>query len=275
MKFTKMQGIGNDFVMVDTIQDGDLPADLPGFSRSVTDRRLGVGGDGLILIERGDAAPFRMRMFNPDGSEAEMCGNGIRCFGRLLKEHGHITTDHADIETGGGILDLQLIDEVRIRVDVGLARLTRGDVGMTGDPDQMFIDQPVGGAFFGTAVLMGNPHLVIFVPDVAQVDLPRVGPIFEHHPFFPNRVNVHFVEVVDKTHLIQRTWERGAGITLACGTGACSCGVAAFLTGRAERSVEIQLPGGKLEIEYLESGHVLMTGAAETVFEGEIDVQAV
>jgi len=267
-----MQGIGNDFVMVDAIREQALPTDLPGFARKVNDRRFGIGGDGLILIEKGSVAPFQMRMFNPDGSESEMCGNGIRCFARLLKDHGHLSEDTVDVETGAGTLNLKLIGSDRVRVDMGVAKLTRGEIGMTGSAGETFIDQLVGDAYKGTAVSMGNPHLVIFVEDVSKIDLNSVGPKLEHHPEFPKRVNVHFVQVTDRGHLIQRTWERGAGITLACGTGACACAVAAAVTNRADRSVEIRLPGGILEIEYLDDGHVLMTGPAETVFEGELGV---
>ncbi len=271
MRFTKMHGIGNDFVMVDVIRDGALTGDIADLARRVNDRRFGVGGDGLILVERGKTAPFQMRMFNPDGSESEMCGNGIRCFARLLKDHGHLEADSVDVETGAGTLTLNLVGGNRVRVDMGLARLTRGEIGMTGPADEPFTEQPVADGFRGTAVSMGNPHLIVFVDDASKVDLAKVGPILEHQPEFPKRVNVSFIQVVDRKHLIQRTWERGAGTTLACGTGACASAVAAIVTGRADRSVEMQLPGGKLEIEYLEDGRVFMTGPAETVFEGSVD----
>lgn len=276
MRFTKMHGIGNDFVMVDTI-DSPLPSGVEGqevsafadLARKVNDRRFGIGGDGLILLEKGDQAPFRMRMFNPDGSESEMCGNGIRCFAVLLRDLGHLSGDSVEVETGAGTLKLDLVGGNDVRVDMGPARLTRGEIPMTGAADERFIDQPVGDGFSGTAVSMGNPHLVIFVDDVQKVDLELLGPKFEHHALFPRRTNVHFVQVVDRGTLIQRTWERGAGITLACGTGACSVAVAGFLTGRSDRIAQVRLPGGNLKIEYLEDGRVLMTGPAETVFEGE------
>jgi diaminopimelate epimerase len=211
-----------------------------------------------------------MRMFNPDGSESEMCGNGIRCFGRLLLDHHHLDGDTVQVETGAGTLRLDMVEPDRFRVDMGQARLTRGEIGMTGNPNEQFIEVPLGNGLVGTAVSMGNPHLVIFVDDVKKVELESIGPKLEHYPDFPRRTNVHFIQVVDKEHLIQRTWERGAGITLACGTGACASGVAAFITQRADRVVQIQLPGGLLDIEYVEDGRVLMTGPAETVFEGEI-----
>lgn len=271
IQFTKMQGIGNDFIVVDALQQSSLPADLPSFAQKVNDRRFGIGGDGLILLEKGEQAPFRMRMFNPDGSESEMCGNGIRCFGRLLKDHDHLTSDSIKVETGAGILELQLVEPNQFRVDMGKARLTRGEIGMVGNADENFFEAEIPEGFKGTAVSMGNPHLVIFVEDVSKISLETIGPVLEHFDQFPKRTNVHFIQVIDRSHLIQRTWERGAGITLACGTGACASAVAAFVTGRADRNVDIKLPGGHLQIEYKEDGTVLMTGPAESVFEGTID----
>jgi diaminopimelate epimerase len=268
MQFTKMHGLGNDFVMVDTLSDGLPPGDLAELSRQVNDRRLGIGGDGLILLEKGDSAPFRMRMFNPDGSESEMCGNGIRCFAKLLRDHKHTTQTEVPIDTGAGRLVVELLQDGRVRVDMSEARLLRGEIPMLGPSGEQFVEEPIG-AYRGTAVSMGNPHLVIFVDDVAAIDLRTEGARLEHHELFPNRVNVHFVQVLDSGVLLQRTWERGAGATLACGTGACATAVAAFLTGRASRRSEVRLPGGSLDIEYRDDERVLMTGPAETVFEGE------
>jgi diaminopimelate epimerase len=267
--FTKMQGIGNDFVVIDALRDGEPKGDLAELSRAVNDRRFGIGGDGLILLERGREAPFKMRMFNPDGSESEMCGNGIRCFAKLIRDHGHSTDPVVDVETGAGTLRLEVTNDGQIRVDMGTAKLGRLDIGVAGAPDEQFIEQPVGEGLLGTAVSMGNPHLVIFTDDVKSVDLETVGPRLERHDLFPKRVNVHFVQVVDPGTLIQRTWERGAGITLACGTGACSVAVAGVLTGRTDRDVLIHLPGGDLRIEYRDDGRVFMTGPAETVFTGK------
>src|SRR5688572_26001552 len=239
MRFTKMHGIGNDFVMVDTIRDGGLDGDLVQLSRKVNDRRFGVGGDGLILVEKGDAAPFRMRMFNPDGSESEMCGNGIRCFAKLLRDHGHTQEPSVPVDTGAGRLVVELMTDGRVRVDMGTARLTRGEIPMTGPAGEQFVNQPIDG-YIGTAVSMGNPHVVIFVDDVQSIDLAAEGKRLEHHPDFPNRTNVHFAQVTGEGRILQRTWERGAGATLACGTGACATGVAAFLTGRAPRKSEVK-----------------------------------
>lgn len=267
-----MQGIGNDFVMVDTIANPLPNLDLGELARHANDRKFGIGGDGLILLERGNQAPFRMRMFNPDGSESEMCGNGIRCYAKLLQDHGHLHDSKVDVETGAGILHLELKPSGMVQVNMGKARLTRGEIGMTGPAEEEFREvttESAAGIFPATAISMGNPHLVLFVPDAAAIPLSVAGPELEHHPLFPNRTNVHFIQALERKTLLQKTWERGAGATLACGTGACASAVAAFLTGRADRSVEVQLPGGSLFIDYLESGEVLMTGPAETVFEGE------
>ncbi len=272
IRFTKMQGIGNDFVMVDTISE-PLPAlDLADLARRTNDRKFGIGADGLILIERGDSAPFRMRMFNPDGSESEMCGNGIRCFAQMLKERGHLESESIDVETGAGTLRLEIKTSGMVSVNMGPARLTQGEIGMTGEQGETYQEvatETMAGTFPATAVSMGNPHLVLFVADADAIPLSVIGPELEHHPLFPKRTNVHFIQVLDRKTLIQKTWERGAGITLACGTGACASAVAAVVTGRADRSVEMQLPGGSLFIDYLESGEVIMTGPAQTVFEGE------
>lgn len=270
--FTKMQGIGNDFVMIDALRDGLPEGDLAELSKFVNDRRFGIGGDGLILLERGDRAPFRMRMFNPDGSESEMCGNGVRCFAKLARDHGHIGEPIVDVETGAGVLRLEITPDGRVRVDMGTAKLTRGEIGIVGPPDEPFVELPLEGGLWGTAVSMGNPHLVIFVDDVAAVDLQEIGPRMERHELFPRRVNVHFVQLVDRGTLVQRTWERGAGVTLACGTGACAVAVAGVVTGRSDRSVSIHLPGGDLQIEYREDGRVFMTGPAETVFTGSLSI---
>jgi len=270
IRFSKIQGIGNDFVMIDALRETALPDDLPAFARMVTDRRRGIGGDGLILLEAGAKAPFRMRMFNPDGSESEMCGNGIRCLARMIRDHGHSSDSGLPIETGAGLLRVDFVEDDLVRVDMGVPRLKRGEIGMTGADYEPFVEQPVREGMLGTAISMGNPHLVIFVDNVESVPLETLGPELEHHPLFPARTNVHFVQVLDRQHLRQRTWERGAGATLACGTGACSVAVAATLTERADRKVDVKLPGGHLQIEIGEGRHVFMTGPATTVFEGTL-----
>ncbi|MER3495690.1 MAG: diaminopimelate epimerase [Armatimonadota bacterium] len=270
LPFVKMEGIGNDFVVLDGIGTPLPILDWAATSRLLNDRRRGVGGDGILLAERGTNAPFRMRMFNPDGSEAEMCGNGIRCLALFLRDAGYLTDDVADVETGAGRLSLHL-SEAGVRVDLGVAELRPAQIPVRAE-GETFISQPVGEGLFGTAVSMGNPHLVIFTDNVAAVDLEHVGPRLETDPLFPARINVHFVQVLSRTELRMRTWERGAGITLACGTGACAVGVAAFLNGLAERESLVHLPGGDLRIDYQESGRVYMTGPARTVFAGEIEL---
>ena len=262
-----MQGIGNDFVMIDTLADGPLKADASEISRILNDRKFGIGGDGLILLERGERATFRMRMFNPDGSASEMCGNGIRCLALMIRDHGHSSDSKFEVETGAGPLTLEIVEDGQVRVDMGQARLTMGEIGMSGPAEEEFRDQLVEG-FPSTAVSMGNPHLVLFTANAAEVSLAELGPKLEHHERFPNRVNVHFAEVRDRTHIVQRTWERGAGMTLACGTGACAVGVAGFITGRTDSRVHVSLPGGVLQVEVLPDLRVYMTGPAETVFTG-------
>ena len=268
ISFVKMQGIGNDFVVLDALLS-PLPDDLPSVAKRLCDRRFGVGGDGILTLERGETAPFKMRMFNPDGSESEMCGNGIRCVGALIKLRDYATEAASyAIETGAGTLIVEALNDDLYRVDMGNYSLAPADLHLTWEGDK-FVNELVSKSLRGTAVSMGNPHLVIFTSDVAAIELDHVGPILEAHPWFRERTNVHFVEAVSRTHLKQRTWERGAGITLACGTGACACAVAAHLNDLADPSVDIDLPGGRLHIEVQEDARVYMTGPAVTVFSGE------
>lgn len=269
IRFTKMHGIGNDFVVVDAERCGS-ESGWPDLARAMCHRRFGVGSDGLLLISRATNADFQMRMLNPDGSESEMCGNGVRCVLRWLHREGWTQEPVVSLETGAGVLQLELTSNGWVRVDMGLARLLRGEIGMSGDPQAKFADEPLAhsSGLNGTAVSMGNPHLVVIVDDVKAVPLEVWGPELEAHSLFPNRVNVHFVQVLTPTSLRQRTWERGAGATLACGTGACAATVAAHVTGRSDSAVNVELPGGNLKIEYAPSGHVFMAGPAEFVFEG-------
>ena len=275
IKFTKMHGIGNDFVMVNGFQESIPEHELADVSKAVCDRKFGVGSDGLILALPGKDSPFRMRMFNPDGSESEMCGNGVRCFIKFLHDERLTQEREVPVETGAGELQLVLRDDGQVQVDMGLARLKRGEIGMTGPASETFVDAPVNildQEFRGTAVGMGNPHLVIFSPNVADINLRVLGPALENLSLFPARVNVHFVQVVHPGHIVQRTWERGAGITLACGTGACACAVASYLNGHTGRAVDVKLPGGTLQIYYREDERVYMTGPAETIFSGEFSL---
>lgn len=267
-----MHGIGNDFVMVNGFEEIPPEDDWRGLAQEVCDRRFGIGSDGLIFALPGEDHRFRMRMLNPDGSESEMCGNGIRCLAQFLVDEGLTDEQSIPVETGAGVLWLERISPGMVRVDMGLARLRPSEIGMSVPDAENWVEQAISSdsdSFQGTAVSMGNPHVVIFVDNVDMIALEDIGPRLERHPYFPARVNVHFVQVINRRHLRQRTWERGAGATLACGTGACAVGVAGSLTGRSDRNVAIDLPGGRLEIEYADSGHVFMTGPAVTVFRGE------
>lgn len=275
LPFIKMHGLGNDFIIVDGFSVSPPPLDWHALSKIINDRHEGIGGDGLILILRGDTTPVRMRMFNPDGSEAEMCGNGIRCVGKYVWEAGLYRKENLPVETGAGILELKLNvvgDRVEsITVEMGKARTKRGEIPMQGNPEEeaLSFDLNVNGdSFIASAVSMGNPHCVIFVPDVTQVELDYLGPKIETHPLFPERTNVHFAQVISRTEIVQRTWERGAGRTLACGTGACAVQVSAYLTGRTDCNALIHLPGGDLLIAVKDDRTVWMTGPAEAVFEG-------
>lgn len=276
MRFTKMHGLGNDYVYVSGFGQA-LPDDIPALAVAVSDRHFGIGGDGLILILPSDKADARMRMFNADGSEGEMCGNGVRCVAKYVHDHGIAAKPRIAIETGRGVLTLDVTRDAAgkaewITVDMGEPILEAAKIPTTlpGDP---VIEQPLeagGTTWKGTAVSMGNPHFVIFVDDLSKVDLTNVGPLLERHPAFPKRVNVHFAEVVDRSTVKMATWERGSGITLACGTGACSVCVAGVLTGRTDRAITAHLPGGPLKLSWpTDQGSVFMTGPATEVFSGE------
>ena len=275
MKFTKMHGLGNDYVYVNCFEEKNLPDDLPELARRVSDRHFGIGSDGLILVRPSDVADARMQMFNADGSESEMCGNGVRCVAKLVYDHGICRNETLQIETGAGVLaiDLEVVDGLvaRATVDMGEPILDGPKIPTTlsGNP---VCDVPLEidvQKLQVTCVSMGNPHCVTFVDQITDECVLGVGPKIEHHAAFPNRVNAEFVEVLSPTELRMRVWERGTGETLACGTGACAVGVAAMLTGRTERSVTIHLLGGDLQIQWLEeTGHVRMTGPATEVFRG-------
>jgi diaminopimelate epimerase len=275
MKFTKMHGIGNDYVYVSTF-DQTAPADLPALARALSDRHFGIGSDGLILIGPSERADARMRMFNADGSESEMCGNGVRCVAKWVYDHGIARKDQLKIETGRGVLALDLEIErgkvARVRVDMGVPILRSSEIpiALPGDPP---IEAPLRVAEHDlriTAVSTGNPHAVAYVDQVAQFPVEAVGPALEHHSAFPKRVNAHFVERISSREVRMRTWERGSGITLACGTGACAVCVAGVLTGKTERKLLAHLPGGDLELEWPRpTSSVFMTGPATEVFSGE------
>jgi len=273
MRFIKMHGIGNDYVYIDCFQE--TVADPAQLAVRMSDRHFGIGGDGLILIMPSAVADARMRMFNADGSEAQMCGNGIRCVAKYVYEAGIARKPELAIETLAGILRLQLFTAEgvveKVRVNMGMPRLRRQDIPMLGEGERVLGEKLTAGgrAFEVTCVSMGNPHCVIYVDDVAQFPVGQYGPLLEHHPQFPQRTNVEWVEWLNRREIRQRTWERGTGETLACGTGACAATVASILNGKTERAVTVHLVGGDLEIEWAADNHVYMTGPAVEVFRGE------
>ncbi len=273
IKFTKMHGIGNDYLYIDARRK--KIKNLEELARKMSHRNFGVGSDGIILILNSKSADLKMRIFNADGSEAEMCGNGIRCFAKYVYDHGLIKRKEIAIETLAGIKHVEIFtkhDKVsKVRVDMGEPILLRERIPMIGDPG-MVIDEELqldGIKFNVTAVSMGNPHAIIYVEDVKNFPVQKYGSMIENHPSFPKRTNVEFVQVIGEKEVIQRTWERGSGETLACGTGASAVTVAGILTKRTARSITIHLLGGDLEIEWNEKdNHVYMIGPAVEVFEG-------
>ena len=279
MKFTKMQGLGNDYVYVNCFEEKvENPSEL---AVKVSDRHFGIGSDGLILIRPSVVADFRMTMFNADGSESEMCGNGIRCVGKYVYDYGLTDKTEVSVETLAGIKYLKfLIKDGKVdmvTVNMGEPILKPELVPVVGEGDAV-IDSPIevdGKEYKMTCVSMGNPHSVVFVDDVDNFPLHEVGPLFEHHKAFPRRVNAEFCQVIDRTHAKMRVWERGTGETLACGTGTCATAVACILNGKTEDEVTITLLGGDLIIRWdREKNVIYMTGPARVVFDGEIDVTA-
>ncbi|MCR4441168.1 MAG: diaminopimelate epimerase [Peptococcaceae bacterium] len=275
MKFRKVHGLGNDFIVIDGIKE-NLPNDLSKAAWRMCDRHFGIGADGLVVILPSNRADIRMRIINSDGSEAEMCGNAIRCFAKLVYELGYVVKDEFSVETLAGLMVPRLVLEGRavkgVTVDMGEPALEKSAVPMLG-PEGQAIDEPLevlDTTYRVTCLLMGVPHCVIFADDVEKVDLYRYGPAIEKHPVFPRKTNVHFVEVISDHELKMRIWERGAGPTLACGTGACGVLVAAVLNKKTGRKARIQLPGGFLDVEWAKNNHVYMTGPAMEVFRGEI-----
>ncbi|RKO67305.1 diaminopimelate epimerase [Desulfofundulus salinus] len=277
MQFFKVHGLGNDFILVDLVkQEWPGGEDLFETARLLCHRQFGIGADGLVLLRASPRADAFMQIINADGSEAEMCGNAIRCVAKYLYERGGIKKEVMHIETRAGVMVPRLVLEngrvAAVRVDMGIPRLERQDIPMIGPPGRV-INEPLvleGQTFHITAVSMGNPHCVLFVPDVEQVDLHGLGPKLEKHPLFPRKTNVEFVQVLNRSEVRVRVWERGAGPTLACGTGACATVVAGVLNNYSDRVVKVHLPGGTLLIEWMEDDHLYMTGPAEEVFCGQI-----
>jgi len=276
-KFTKWQGCGNDFVLFDCLQD-DIE-DYASVARKVCDRHYGVGADGILVVLPSAQADFRMRIFNTDGSEAEMCGNGIRCFARYLYDFGLTKETCFTVETGAGILVPEIVLEggkvKGIKVDMGEPHLLGEEIPIVGFDGSKVIDKSMsvdGQEYHFTAVSMGNPHCVIFVDDAENFPIYELGHKFEEHALFPKKTNTEFVEVKDRQHVRMRVWERGAAVTLACGTGSCATVVAGILNGKLDReaATEVELDGGKLSIHWANDNHVFMTGPAELVFSGEL-----
>jgi len=276
VRMTKMHGIGNDYVYVDC-REYDLP-EPPRVARAVARRHHGIGSDGLILVRPSEHADCRMEMYNADGSRGEMCGNGIRCVAKYVWDRG-LERNPMRIDTDDGVKTVTLALDVDGRatgaaVDMGMPVLDGPRIPVASEGQ--VVDQPLevaGMTWQITCVSMGNPHCVVFVPEVVSLDLEKIGPRFEHHPFFPKRVNTEFVALRSPTELDFRVWERGSGETQACGTGACAALVAGVLTGRTERRATIHLRGGDLEVEWRADDHVLMTGAAAEVFTADVDLE--
>jgi diaminopimelate epimerase len=271
-----MEGIGNDYVYIDATKE-DIRL-TPEQIQKISHRNFGVGSDGVIFIRPSSKGDFQMDMYNSDGSSSEMCGNGVRCVGKFVYDKGLTKSKNPKIETGKGVLelDLELDSSGKVQlvtVDMGEPILVPSQVPVKWEGSDPIISQPfpLHNLQF-TAVSMGNPHAVIFVDDSSQYPVKEIGPTIENHPLFPKRTNVEFVTVLNKDHLFQRTWERGAGETLACGTGACAVAVASHLTNRAGRKVRIDLLGGTLYIEWSEKGNVIMKGPATFVYEGMIQI---
>ena len=277
IKFTKMQGLGNDYVYMDAIhQKIENESSLAQF---VSNRHFGIGSDGLILICKSDVADFKMRMFNSDGSEAEMCGNGIRCVGKFVYDKGLTDKTTVTIETLAGIKTLELNTKdgkvETVKVDMGEPILNPKEIPVISDeePVKNLMLEAEERKFKFTCVSMGNPHAITEVEDTEKFDVEKYGKVLEVDKAFPNKTNVEFIQIVDKNHVKMRVWERGAGETLACGTGACATAVACYLNGKTDRNVEVELLGGKLFIEWNEeNNHIYMTGPAVTVFEGVLEI---
>lgn len=278
MKFTKMHGCGNDYVYVNLFEEKiEDPAKV---SIAVSDRHFGIGSDGLITIGPSDVADFRMRIYNADGSEAEMCGNGIRCVAKYVYDHKLTDQTQISVETGAGIKTLELTVEngkvTLVRVDMGEPILTPSLIPVVADGERV-VDEPImvaGKEWRMTCVSMGNPHAVLFVDDVEHFELEKYGPLFERHERFPKRTNTEFVQIVSRSEAIMRVWERGSAETWACGTGTCATVMACILNGCTDDRVLVHLRGGDLRIDYdRKSNHLFMTGPATEVFEGEIFIK--
>ena len=278
VKFTKMHGLGNDYIYFDCINDANLIPNPAETAQKLADRHFGIGGDGIVLILNHADADFQMRMFNSDGSEAEMCGNAIRCVGKFVYDNGYTDKDVITVFTGAGILELIFATVAgnveSVRVDMGEPILKGLDIPTTVDKEKVVLE-PISAAGINyemTCVSMGNPHAVIFVDQITDEQVFQHGKELEVNTVFPNRINIEFCKVNSRTDVDMRVWERGAGETLACGTGASAVGVACMLNGKTEREITVHLLGGDLEIEWADNNHVFMTGPATKAFEGTVEI---
>jgi len=276
VRFTKMHGLGNDYLLVDALEKAPAEARLAALARSLSDRHFGIGSDGLILVLPSRVADFRMRVFNADGSEAEMCGNGIRLFAKYVYERKHTLARELEVETLAGIirpvLRVRAGEVVGVRVNMGEPRLRRSEIPMKGPDRAQVVGEKLrvkGERLDITAVSMGNPHCVIFVKDADRAPVTEMGPAIEHHDLFPRRTNVEFAQVVNESEIRMRVWERGSGETLACGTGASATLVAAVLNNLAQRRAVVHLRGGDLKVNWAEDNHVFIEGPAVEVCTGE------
>ncbi len=286
MKFTKMQGCGNDYIYVDGARETVAEEKKPELVKRLSDRHFGIGGDGVIFINPSDTADFEMEMYNADGSRAEMCGNGIRCVAKYVYDKGLTDRERITVVSCGKVKTLELSVErseedprgkvVSVRVNMGSPILASEEIPVKAEGSRV-VDEPIvvdGAEYRMTCVSMGNPHAVIFAEGVAELDLEKIGPKFENHERFPKRTNTEFVEILDKKTVRMRVWERGTGETLACGTGCCAVAVACVLNGLTEEEITVKLLGGELQIKWdREADLVYMTGPATTVFEGEVLVE--
>lgn len=272
MKISKWHGLGNDFILTELPKSSTF--DVRGIAARLCDRHFGVGADGVVTIRHLSGNAFEMRIYNADGSEPEMCGNATRCVGLYIKRRMLAHGNDFELHTKGGIVRPKVLENGTVRVDMGEPRLRRGEIPVTGDPDSEAreVKLHVGGReFTAFCVSIGNPHAVIFVPDIRTVELETWGPQLECDPQFPQRINVEFAEVRGPQMVRMRVWERGCGVTLACGTGSCATAVAGRLSGRTDSRVTVLLDGGELQVEYSEvDNHVYMTGPAVEVFRGEL-----
>lgn len=279
LNFTKMTGLGNDYIYVDCT-NGTKLKNIPELARNLSERHFGVGADGLILIDKPDNtnSDFKMRIFNSDGSEAEMCGNGIRCVAKLIHDKKLSEKDKISIDTLAGVKKVKIMEDENgecheVIVDMGEPIFQDKNIPYdVYEPFNKDMDINVDGEKMRFTVLsMGNPHAVTFVEDLDNLQIEKYGPVIENNPLFPNRTNVEFVQIIDKNNIRVRVWERGVGETFACGTGACAAMVASGLNGYTDENVTVKLPGGRLKIEWGKDNHIYMQGPAETVYEGKLE----